>query len=274
MPSLSEPSPQTAAALPPGAPALVVAHPGHELRVHGWMERARPLVFVLTDGSGSGGEARLASTTGVLARTGARPGPVYGAMSDREIYSAILGRDFARFTALADRLAERLAAEGIDYVVGDAVEGYNPSHDVCRLVTNAALRMAGRARGATPASYDFLLVGAPDQCPEDLRPRAVWLALDAEALERKLAAARAYPELRGEVEQALERFGVAPFQTECLRPVDPGEPYGGWDPARVPYYETYGEKRVAEGVYDRVLRFREHVRPLADALWSHSERRG
>ncbi|HEX8245140.1 MAG TPA: hypothetical protein VF541_16635, partial [Longimicrobium sp.] len=63
-------SPETSApaTLPAGTPALVVAHPGHELRVYGWMERARPLVFVLTDGSGSGSEGRLESTTGVLAR--------------------------------------------------------------------------------------------------------------------------------------------------------------------------------------------------------------
>jgi hypothetical protein len=25
-------------------------------------------------------------------------------------------------------------------------------------------------------------------------------------------------------------------------------------------------------VYSRVLRFREHMRPLADALWAHGER--
>ena len=35
--------------------ALIVAHPGHELRVHHWMELARPLVLVLTDGSGRQG---------------------------------------------------------------------------------------------------------------------------------------------------------------------------------------------------------------------------
>ncbi|HEX8694710.1 MAG TPA: hypothetical protein VF746_19955 [Longimicrobium sp.] len=270
----SQPSPQSDSTLPAGKPALVVAHPGHELRVYGWIERARPLVFVLTDGSGSGGEARIESTTAVLERTAARAGPVYGVMSDREIYSAILSHDAARFTGIANWLAEQLVAEGIDYVVGDAVEGYNPSHDVCRLVINTALRLAGRTRGAAPAAYDFLLVGAPNQCPEGLRERAVWLELDDETLERKLAAARSYQELRGEVEHALDQFGLAPFRTECLRPVDPTERYGGWDPAQVPYYETYGEKRVAEGVYDRVLRFREHVQPLADALWSHSERRG
>jgi hypothetical protein len=266
------PSPQEPArplsALASHRPALVVAHPGHELRVYGWMEAAAPRVCVLTDGSGSGGEARLESTTRVLAGTAARRGSIYGRMTDRAIYSAILERDFACFTGLADQLAAELAASDADCVVGDAVEGYNPSHDVCRLVINAALRLLG---GELP-SYDFLLVGAPDGCPDSLRARAVWLELDDEALARKLAAARSYAELAGEVEAALGRFGVAPFRTECLRPVDLSERYG-WDPAEVPYYETYGEKRVAEGAYDRVLRFREHVQPLADALWEHGERR-
>jgi hypothetical protein len=253
--------------LPAERPVLVVAHPGHELRVFGWLEAAAPVVCVLTDGSGSGGEARLESTTRVLAGTAARRGAVYGWMSDRAIYSAILDRDFARFTELADRLAEELAATGADCVVADAVEGYNPSHDVCRLVVNTAVRLLGRE----VTTYDFLLVGAPDACPAEVRERAVWLELDEAALARKLAAARSYAELAGEVEAALERFGVAPFRTECLRPVDPTERYG-WDPREIPYYETYGEKRVAEGTYQRVLRFREHVQPLADALWEHGER--
>jgi hypothetical protein len=249
----------------------VVAHPGHELRVFGWMETAAPLVCVLTDGSGSGGEGRLESTDAVLVRTGAHPGPVYGWMSDRAIYGAILSGDADRFRRLADELAAMMVEGGVDCVVADAVEGYNPSHDVCRLVVNAALRLASRARGAPIAAYDFLLVGAPDQCPDALRADALWLSLDDAALARKLEAARGYPELAGEVEHALERFGAAPFRTECLRPVDLSDPYG-WDAAETPYYESYGEKRVAEGAYDRVLRFGEHVRPLADALWSHGER--
>ncbi|MFL5382176.1 MAG: hypothetical protein ACJ8GN_06645, partial [Longimicrobiaceae bacterium] len=101
--------------IPPPAferPVLVVAHPGHELRVYGWLESAAPLVCVLTDGSGSGGEARLESTTRLLAGTGARPGSIYGRMSDREIYTAILDHDFACFTDLAEQLAEELEACG------------------------------------------------------------------------------------------------------------------------------------------------------------------
>src|SRR5260370_411620 len=70
--------------------ALVIAHPGHELRVHHWLERARPVTFVLTDGSGHTDRSRLAATTAILERAGATRGAIYGAMSDRELYQAIL----------------------------------------------------------------------------------------------------------------------------------------------------------------------------------------
>lgn len=254
-----------------GAPVLVVAHPGHELRVHAWLETARPLVCVLTDGSGSTGEGRLESTSRVLERAAARPGPVYGRMSDREIYTAIMNRDQDLFCGLADELCDAFRAHGADCVVGDAVEGYNPSHDVCRLVINAAVRMASRGREAAIPSFDFVLVGAPDECPAGLESETFRISLDDDALARKLEAANGYPELAGEVGAAVERFGVAPFRLECLRPVDLSERYG-WTGEELPFYERHGEKRVAEGVYDRVLRFREHVLPLAEALWDHSMR--
>lgn len=252
---------------------MVVGHPGHELRAHAWMEIARPVVCVLTDGSGSSGEGRLESTTRVLERTGARPGPVYGRMSDRDVYTAIMDRDLDLFCGLADELCATLVEHEATSVVGDAVEGYNPSHDVCRLVINAAVRMANRVRGAEIANYDFVLVGAPDEVPEAARDRVIRLSLDDEALARKLESAKAYPELAGEVAAALSRFGVAPFQREFLRPVDL-EDRLGWPGEEKPFYERHGEKRVAEGVYDRVLRFREHVVPVAEALWSHSTRGG
>src|SRR3954452_4220641 len=88
--------------------ALIIGPPGHELRVHHWIERTRPLVFVLTDGSGHTGVSRLASTTAVLERAGATPGSVYGRLSDREVYRAILGGDVGLFAGLADELAAAL----------------------------------------------------------------------------------------------------------------------------------------------------------------------
>ena len=52
-------------------PALIIAHPGHELRVHHWLEKTRPLMLVLTDGSGRTAQSRLASTTRILEQAGA-----------------------------------------------------------------------------------------------------------------------------------------------------------------------------------------------------------
>jgi hypothetical protein len=252
---------------------IVVGHPGHELRVHGWMEIARPVVCVLTDGSGSAGAGRLESTSRVLERTGSRRGLIYGRMSDRAVYTAILEHDLDLFLGLADELCNALVTLEATSVVGDAIEGYNPSHDVCRLLINAAVRMASRALRSPIANYDFMLVGAPDEVPKARRNEVVCLPLDDEALARKLESAQTYPELAGEVAAAIDRFGVTPFQREFLRPVDLDDPLG-WPAHLVPFYEQYGEKRVAEGVYDRVLRFREHVVPLGEALWSHSTHGG
>src|SRR5262249_34481437 len=42
------------------------AHPGHEVRLHGWLEMVRPEVFILTDGSGATGQSRLNATTTLL----------------------------------------------------------------------------------------------------------------------------------------------------------------------------------------------------------------
>ena len=245
---------------------LVVAHPGHELRVYGWMMQARPVVHVLTDGSGADGESRIGSTTSLLQEVGATRGSIYGRMSDREIYRRMLAGDHARFIALAEELAAALVRDDAVLVAGDAVEGFNPSHDLCRYVINAAVRLASSA-GRSIDSYAFALDGAPDSCPgepcDTLR-----VQLDDQMLDRKLRAAHDYTELRSEVESALQRFGREPFRSECLCPVDLADPYG-WDPDHVPYYETYGARRVAKGTYEHVVTFREHVKPLADALWCH-----
>lgn len=241
--------------------ALVIAHPGHELRVHGWLERERPLVFILTDGSGHGGISRLSSTCEVLRAAGATAGPVLGRFGDRELYEVILEGRIDVLGALAGEIADALAAAGVERIAGDAVEGFNPSHDLCRVLIDAAAGEATRRTGRPIALYDFLLEGAPDECPED----SLRLELEADEVERKLAAARAYPEMAAEVERTLARHGVEPFRIECLRPVDPRADVEALvdDP---PFYERHGERQVAAGHYERVLRFREHFLPVARVL--------
>jgi hypothetical protein len=242
-----------------------VAHPGHELRVHAWLEQARPTSFVLTQGDGAGGVSRLLSTTAVLAGAGAPVGGVYGLLTDREIYAALLERRHDVFLRILDALADALIASHLDCVVSDAEERYNPSHDVCRYLASAAASIAARTEGHEIKGFDFPLIGAPDACAAELCSRARWIHLDEDALARKISAARSYPELTGEVDAALATFGAQAFNTECLRP---------WISSRVedgtrPFYEVYGERQVAAGVYSDVIRL-EHLLTLRDVLWRYA----
>jgi hypothetical protein len=271
---------------------LFIAHPGHELCVHGWLEAARPRVFVLTDGSGRSGRSRIDSTTKVLRRAGAEPGSIYGRFTDRDIYRAVLDKDFRPMLETAGEFAEALVREGAEAVAGDAAEGFNPAHDVCRMMINAAAEMAGRVCGRRIVNRDFLLVGRQDDCPQGLRERATWLRLDRSAFERKLEAARAFPELKGEIDSALEgellalrqypelaaelpfkqtATGSEAYRIECLRPAD-GLLAGGDFDEQPPFYERFGELRVAAGHYERAVRYREHILPFAGALRDYVEK--
>src|SRR5438067_11729203 len=177
--------------------------------VHHWMEKSRPLYFCLTDGSGGSARSRLASTTRLIEKMGAAAGPIYGRYSDKAIYGLLLQGRVDVFVELAQELSAALVAAGVDCVAGDAIEGFNPTHDVCRLLIDGAVRMTERRTGRRLRNFDFVLDGAPDSCPEPLRETAVRVCLDDAALERKLAAALAYPELRTEVEGEVQSFGRA-----------------------------------------------------------------
>jgi len=160
-------------------------------------------------------------------------------MTDREIYAAILAGDHPRFIALAEELAAALLHTRIDLVAGDAIEGFNPSHDVCRYVINAAVRLASAASGRAIDCYAFPLDAPPEPCPSGLDGGGLVVCLDDQLLDRKLQAAHCYVELQPEVQGALARYGTEPFRSEYFFPVDLTDPYG-WDLERVPSYECRG----------------------------------
>lgn len=243
--------------------ALVVAHPGHELRVFHWFESVRPTLFVITDGSGRSGSSRLSSTTLLLNSVGAEPGSFYGRFTDREIYEAILRGDSDLFVTLSRELARFMCANDIELVAGDALEGYNPTHDLCRLIIQTAVQIANRSRRCNPASYDFPLFGNPDRTTgeEDLR-----IELDDDAFARKIAAARSYEGLESEVTRAISYTPVDKFRIECLRFV--GKMDIDIESDVKPIYERYGEQQVKAGFYRDVVRLREHILPLHNALRS------
>jgi len=298
-----------------GRAALVVAHPSHELRIHGWLEQTRPYVCILTDGGGRSGEPRLSRTSEVLDRAGATPGAIYGRLTDLEVYAAILNGDSELFAGLVEEMCEAFVAEQIDYVVGDAAEGYSVAHDICRTMIDGAVELAEYQYGHTIANFDFLVVGRPEESHDD---NAITIHLDDDAFTRKINAALAYtpklaqdveaalggapfqgirrfsePQLAGEVDlevsasilgalgphaklkarfaDIIEGVPLDAFRVECLRPVR-SVSAPDWTTSEPLFYELYGEKLVAAGRYEKVIRYHEHMLPLAQAIQVRTER--
>jgi hypothetical protein len=232
---------------------LVLAHPGHELCAFNLLERVKPAVAVLTDGSGSTGASRLHETSRLLASVGARPGPVFGPMPDRAAYAALMTGDADPFVQHVERLADYLVGARVDAVLADAAEGYNPVHDVCHWMARAAADRAAR-RGRAVELFEVDLIARPGGDGDGLR-----LTLDEHAFARKLGAVRAYEALAAEAEAAFDRHGADAFRTELLRRAGEARiPPPDW----VPYYEKVGAARVRSGHYASVLTYSGHVRPV------------
>ena len=264
-----------------GKPALIIAHPGHELVLFGWMEENRPVVSVLTDGSGRNGSSRLSSTLKVLRETGAEPGDLVG-LTDREFYAAVLGGNLDLFVDLAARLGDALSEHRPPYVVGDAREGFNPTHDICAMIIAAAVSRAQRS-GAVIDNLKFFLFEPHERHAVAARREGICHVLSEEQIRRKIAAAHAYPELAGEVEwafsgrspkvldtypqlasmfdAAIDGIGERSFATECLLPAGSMPSNGGR-----PFYEMYAEHLIADGVYEQGIRYQRHVQPIERAL--------
>jgi hypothetical protein len=261
---------------------LLIAHPGHELCVHAWLTARRPKVFVLTDGSGHSRQSRIASTTAVLRDAGAKPGSIYARFTDAELYALILRRDFQPLFDVVEEFAAAIVTEQAGAVAGDAIEGFNPAHDICRLMINSAVEIARRRSDWEIVNQDFLLIGRHAPLATD---GATCLWLDDKSFTRKLAAAQGFPELKPEVDAVLagellafnqypqirnetsvdrNTVGADAYRLECLRPVDGGLAAEAF--TTTPFYERFGELRVAEGLYGDVIRYRQHILPLAEAL--------
>ena len=220
---------------------------------------------VLTNGAGHTGKSRLDSTSRILASVGATSGNIYGGYADTEIYQAILAHDFSFFTDVVDDLVQLLIRQEIEYIVGDASEGYNPGHDICRLLIDTAVEIVRQRTGNGVTNFDFLLTGNPAQIPHEVTQNTIQLILDTATLQRKLEVSRSYAEMTSEVELAIENFGEESFRTESFRLVKLSEFLTSGN-QQIPFYEQHGERQVTAGYYQHVIRYRQHMLPLIDAL--------
>ena len=240
-------------------PLLLVAHPGHELRLFGWIAMTRPLVAILTDGSGSTGVSRIDQTRELIDRLGGEI-VMAGRFAEPQLYELILRAQAAPLLEVADELAGLLRAEGSELIVSDAGEGYHPGHDLCTPIAACAAAHCQQP----PRHCEYRVVGDPRVDGS----HASVLTLDDATLRDKIESSRRYAAnsgavLAAEVEYMFDTYGEESFRYECLFPAGHEGPQL-LDGLR--YYEKRGEQRVRDGRYREVLRHATHVEPLVAAL--------
>ena len=248
-----------------GPAVFLLAHPGHELFLYGWMQQLRPLVCVLTDGSGRSRKPRIEVTRAIVGQAGGTPGSVFGAIEDRVLYDLVLEGQTDFFSRLVERIADMVVRQGVHCVVADALERRLLAHDLCHELVRSAIALAARRTQRSIPCFDFPIYGYYGAFPLHAPSEPLTLTLEPDTFAAKVHCARSLPGngLRQEIDQLIELRGLDWFRREELRPI--GASAARSEP-EVPWYEHHGEQLLATGKVERVIRYREHVLPLLEAV--------
>jgi len=119
---------------------FVFSHPNHEIAVFGLIQRLRPRLVYLTDG---GPPQRVAATKAGLERIDLLDNAVFLNRREDALYQALVERDVPFWQGLAEEVATTIVDAAPDRIAADAIEYYNPVHDMCLPVVMAAARASG-----------------------------------------------------------------------------------------------------------------------------------
>lgn len=247
-------------------PLLLIAHPGHELLVFGWLRQARPHIVVLTDKESAATRSSMDLTAQVAAEAGARLVPSEP-FSESDLFEMLLRKDARPLSAFVDVLVDLMRKEDIDHIVTDAPEGYHAVHDLTSVLARAAIeRHAARSGQAQVGQSEYHVVGDPR--PAATREEIVCLRVDDATYNRKMEWLKSYaaelgPTVNAEVLCLLDIYGEDAYRHEVLgrSGVEPPRLFDG-----IRHYEKVGERLKSEQVIDQVLRHAEHMAAIEGEL--------
>ncbi|NUS22541.1 MAG: hypothetical protein HOQ25_22590 [Mesorhizobium sp.] len=236
---------------------LILAHPGHELRIHHWLEISKPRVYLLTDGSGGRQSPRTEYSRHIVEAAGGTPGSVFGDIPDAAWYSALLADDQTFFLDVFARISADIDRTDEVQIVSDAVDGYNPVHDLAFVFGSALNRLLQKTR----KGHQQLCSAAVPNVPGTVR---VEIELDRTARARKKAAIEDYTPLADEARLILARDPDC-LSRERLITQDPD-----WT-VQTPEWERIGRDRVSKGLYAHCITYENNVRPIVRLLMAQSD---
>lgn len=291
--------------LPTGNYALSIAHPGHELLLHGFLEQAKPFVFILTDGSYVTGHDGMMDSIRVIDAAIKQDkklkinikddswkrtlmiiqqdrDPDQKHIKEQQIYSEILNQNTDFFKYYTDFIATTLIKRNIDYVVSDPSEQENAIHEMCNIMTDIAVDFIKKRTGKNIRQFYYELERPFSKNPG---PECVHISLDEKAGDRKLNSILKYPFALDK----LKRYfpinkdlyinilnagnGKEAFK-EILKELNPNFfineyifPYTEsiFTTDKKPLSETYIERKEEENIMHTIT-YMNHIKPLKEKI--------
>lgn len=244
----------------------VFSHPNHELAVFGSVQRLRPQILFLTDG---GGEERVAQTRQGLESIGLLENAEFLNHREDALYDALLDGSSTFYNELSGQVRQAVERVQPEEVWCDAVEFYNPVHDIALPVVRAALNGAGETElYEVPLVYQREVEGEQYQVqrfPDEQGRRQERLELEERELASKRnAREKIYTLLRDQMGPVIcdlpdSHLGV---EVRGQAEADLPTPGGG----RVLRYEWRGDLLHQRGEIERVIRYADHYRPVVSSL--------
>lgn len=281
--------------LPKGNAAIAISQAGHEIALHGLIEKTKPYIFIMTDGSGKNRGSRMVWMHKYLVSVypdnlkdmynimvhGNREGEDRY-IKARQVYEEILLKRVAFFAHYTGTMAEGLVRKKIDYIVTEAVEGNDPIQDLCAIMTEVAVKLVEEKTGKKIDIYQFNLTRPINT---DISDKSIHLQLSPEAIiyKSKLLAyyqgsifedfkanvsvdmnhinkMKEMPKGDAEVAALLQTMDIPFFKEEYLNP------YSYVDFEDKPTYEVNAENIITEGIPTSVISYKEHIKPLKEML--------
>jgi hypothetical protein len=244
---------------------MIFGHPAHELALFGFLQRFRPQIVIITDG---GSEERIRQSRAGLDSIGLEA--TYLNFAENDFYVALLRRDVSFFETVAECLRAQIAAANPHQIFCDAMEFYNPVHDI---TLPLVLRAAAVAPQATlfevPLVYQTLAAGEHyeiQRIPAASAPCRFRYHLAAEELRAKIRAREEiYLSLR---DQAGPEFSAVTAEHLAIEEIArAGNPFvSPRATGRELRYEWRARFLKEVGIIDEIITRTGHFIPIAQSL--------
>lgn len=250
-------------------PALAIfSHPNHEISIYGMAVRERPSIAYLTDG---GGGARLEGTVKSLEAVGIQFREAAGILhSEESFYEALLRKDLSFWKSISSAIAELVLFHRPEVILCDAVEYYNPVHDMSLPLVLSALKQLG-------SSVEVLTV--PLVWQEEAEGVELYVVQRSLPMDRKSEMAVPLSEEEGRRKREALRTFYGPLQaqmgfsdeqirqacgTEYLVPAP--SPLREPDPGCILRYDRRGLQAKKKGIVEEAILYRQHYLPIVREL--------